>query len=428
MDNKNTPLSALSRDASGALMMDGVDLASLARTYGTPTYVYSAAAIRENFMAYKRAFGAHEHLVCYAVKANSNLAVLSLLAKLGAGFDIVSGGELKRVIAAGGDPHKVIFSGVGKTASEIEFAIEAGVHCFNIESESELERINAIAAKLGKTARISVRVNPDVDAKTHPYISTGLKNNKFGVPHHRVLPVYRRAKSLPHIQIVGIEAHIGSLIMDDGPLLTSLDKLAELMKALAAEGIDVEHIDNGGGLGVSYTLDTPSPDVQAYIEQIVRRVGGLGKMLLVEPGRSIVANAGVLLTQVEYLKTDKDKGFAIVDASMSELLRPMLYQAHHEIVELNSHSSAARASYDIVGPVCESSDVLGRDRTLAIAQGDYLAVLSAGAYGFVMASNYNTRSLPTEILIDGGKASVIRPRQSLDEILASEVEALAKLR
>jgi diaminopimelate decarboxylase len=418
----NHPFSSLARTSNQELAMDGVELKDVAREFGTPTYVYSAQMIRDNFLAYKNAFGARDHLVCYAVKANSNLSVLRMLAGLGAGFDIVSGGELKRVLAAGASADRVIFSGVGKSADEIALAIQAGVHCFNIESEPELERIAQIASKLGKVAPISVRVNPNVDAKTHPYISTGLKTSKFGVPHERVLPVYRRAASLPNIRIVGIEAHIGSQLLDEAPLLESLERLRDLVAALANEGIDIEHIDNGGGLGVRYTAGEDgahSPNVTAYIAKIIERVGGLGKTLLVEPGRSIVANAGVLLTRVEYLKTDKEQGFCIVDASMSELLRPMLYQAHHEITEVTAPNGEAKL-YDVVGPVCESSDVLGRGRSLAVREGDLLAVLSAGAYGFVMASNYNTRGLPAEVLIDSGNATCIRPRQTIEEILQSE--------
>ncbi len=429
MNHSNHPYSALNRDSNGDLTMDGVPLKAIAQAYGTSTYVYSESLIKQNFLAYKNAFGSHEHLVCYAVKANSNLAVLRVLAKLGAGFDIVSGGELKRVLAAGGSADRVIFSGVGKTVNEIAFALEVGVHCFNIESEPELERINSIAGKLGVKAPISVRVNPDVDAKTHPYISTGLKGNKFGIPYTRVLDVYRRASKLPNIKVVGIEAHIGSLIMDESPLLASLDRLQQLMQTLESEGIAIEHIDNGGGLGVVYTAgaDAPAgPNVHAYVQAILQKVGGRGKTIFVEPGRSIVANAGVLLTRVEHLKTDKEKHFCIIDASMSELLRPMLYEAHHEITEVQAPHGAA-SLYDVVGPVCESTDVMGRDRLLAVNEGDLLAVLSSGAYGFVMASNYNTRGRPAEVMICNGKPILVRPREDVDALFESELNALSSI-
>lgn len=410
---------ALTRDG-GTLLFDGLPLQSLADQFGTPVYVYSATTIRANFLALQAAFGETPHLICYAVKANSNLAVLGLLAKLGAGFDIVSGGELARVLAAGGDPQKVIFSGVGKTVGEIDLALKAGIKCFNVESEPELERINDVAGRLGVKAPISVRVNPNIDAGTHPYISTGLKGNKFGVPFERVIPTYERAASLTHIDVVGIDCHIGSQILDPAPLTEAMAKLIALADTLESKGIPIHHIDNGGGVGIPYRESGDgAPDVARYIGALKSALGTRSKLLMVEPGRALVGNAGVLLTRIEFLKTDKEKAFCVVDGSMSELLRPMLYEAYHEIVPVTA-SSAPERLYDIVGPVCESTDKLGSDRVLAVSPGDVLAVLSTGAYGFVMASNYNTRPMPAELMIDAGTVHMARPRQTLESLFASE--------
>jgi diaminopimelate decarboxylase len=405
------------RRENGELCFDGLPLNALAKEFGTPLYVYSAATIRENFLALKAAFGDAPHLICYAVKANSNLAVLGLLAKLGAGFDIVSGGELARVLAAGGDASRVIFSGVGKTAVEIELALKAGIKCFNIESEPELERINQVAARLGATAPVSVRVNPNIDAGTHPYISTGLKGNKFGVPFERVIPTYERAASLANIRVVGIDCHIGSQILDTAPLTEAMARIVALTDELEARGIPIHHIDNGGGIGIPYRDNgEAAPDVARYVDSLKAALGTRSKLLMVEPGRALVGNAGVLLTQVEFLKTDKEKAFCVVDASMSELLRPMLYEAYHEILPVVMNAQPERV-YDVVGPVCESTDKLGSDRRLAVSPGDVLAVLSAGAYGFVMAS---TRPMPAEVMVSDGRAFQVRARQTVAELFASE--------
>jgi diaminopimelate decarboxylase len=408
------------RRVNGRLLFDGLSLDDLAETFGTPAYVYSADTIARNFLALKAAFGSAPHLICYAVKANSNLAVLGLLAKLGAGFDIVSAGELRRVLAAGGAAQRVIFSGVGKTVAEIELALKSGIKCFNIESEPELERINTVAARLGVRAPISVRVNPNIDAGTHPYISTGLKGNKFGVPFERVIPTYERAASLAHIEVVGIDCHIGSQILDPAPLVEAMAKLVGLADALEARGIPIQHIDNGGGVGIPYRDNgEAAPDVSRYVGALKDALGGRQKLLMVEPGRALVGNAGVLLTRVEHLKTDKEKAFCVVDASMSELLRPMLYEAYHEILPTAEKPHPARV-YDVVGPVCESTDKLGSGRPLAVDEGDVLAVLSAGAYGFVMASNYNTRPMPAEVMVADGKAHLVRERQTVDSLFAGE--------
>jgi diaminopimelate decarboxylase len=402
-------------------IFDGVPLVAIAQMHGTPCYVYSHATICENYRRLDTAFGSARHLICYAVKANSNLAVLGALAQLGAGFDIVSGGELARVLAAGGDPGKVIFSGVGKTAPEIAHALAAGIKCFNIESEPELERINDIAGQLGRRAPVSVRVNPDIDAGTHPYISTGLSGNKFGVPFARVIPTYERAASLPHIDVVGIDCHIGSQILDTAPLTEAMGRLVDLCDTLEAKGIPIHHIDNGGGVGIPYQSDdvTRGPDSTAYIATLKAALGQRDKLLMIEPGRALVGNAGLLLTRVEYLKTDKAKAFCVVDASMSELLRPMLYEAWHDIIEVCADARPA-GLYDVVGPVCETTDKLASDRTLRVAAGDLLAVLSAGAYGFVMASNYNTRPLPPEVMVARGQAHLVRHRQTLSTLFETE--------
>ncbi len=402
----------------GELALDGVPLSVVAQRFGTPCYVYSRALIEGAFREFDEGLAGVDHLVCYAVKANSNLAILEVLARLGAGFDIVSGGELARVLAAGGRADRIIFSGVGKSAAEIRAALDAGIKCFNVESEPELERLDAIAAVAGRRAPISLRINPDVDARTHPYISTGLAGNKFGIPHESALHAYRRARALANLDIVGIDCHIGSQILETAPLEAALERVMELVAQLHAEGIELAHVDLGGGLGIRYRDETP-PDVRRYCERLAARLAGRGFEVLLEPGRSIVGAAGLLLTRVEYLKTDKARSFVVVDASMSELLRPALYQAWHEIVSVGA-ASRERARYDIVGPVCESSDVLGTDRDLAVGAGDLLAILSAGAYGMAMASNYNSRPRPSEVLIDRGDLREVRARETIASLFALE--------
>jgi diaminopimelate decarboxylase len=402
----------------GELAMDGMPLAEIARRFGTPCYVYSRAAIERAYREFDEGLAGIDHLVCYAVKANSNLAVLEVLARLGAGFDIVSGGELARVLAAGGRPDRVIFSGVGKTEAEIAAALAARIHCFNVESEPELERLNALAGRSGQRARISLRINPDVDARTHPYISTGLAANKFGIPFGRARDVYRRAAKMDHVEATGIDCHIGSQILETGPLDEALERVLDLARALASDGIRLEHLDLGGGFGIRYRDETPL-DFGAYSRSLASRLKDSGYRVMLEPGRAIVGPAGVLLTRVEYLKLDKAKHFAVVDASMSELIRPALYQSWHEIVPVLERATAAQR-YDVVGPVCESSDVLGTDRSLAVEAGDFLAILSAGAYGMSMASNYNSRPLPAEVLVDGDRALEVRARESIDSLFALE--------
>ena len=402
----------------GELWMEGARLADVAERFGTPCYVYSRAAIESTWRAFDASLQGVEHLVCYAVKANSNLAVLGLLARLGSGFDIVSGGELARVLAAGGRADRIIFSGVGKSSAEMAAALEAGILCFNVESEAELERLDAVAAGLGRRARVSLRVNPDVDARTHPHISTGLRGSKFGIAHDRALDAYALAARLPHLDVAGIDCHIGSQILETAPLAEALERVLELVSALAARGIHLKHVDVGGGFGIRYRDETP-PDAAAWCRGLAARLKGLGLALFVEPGRAIVGNAGVLLTRVEYLKEGEDKRFAVVDASMSELIRPALYGAWHDIVPL-AERQGARNLYDIVGPVCESADRLGGDRELAIAAGDFLAILSAGAYAMVMSSNYNARPRPGEVMVDGNRAIEVRPREAVSALFASE--------
>ncbi len=399
--------------------MEGLRLDEVATRFGTPCYVYSRAAIESAWRAFDDGLAGTDHLVCYAVKANANLAVLGILAKLGSGFDIVSGGELARVLAAGGRADRVIFSGVGKTVAEMRAGLEAGIRCFNVESEPELERLDAVARSMGLRAPVSLRVNPDVDARTHPYISTGLKGNKFGIPHERALEAYALASRLPNLAVVGIDCHIGSQILDMAPLGESLERVLELAGRLAAGGIRLRHVDLGGGLGIRYRDEDVAPDIAAWCRGVAARLAGEGYSLVLEPGRAIVGNAGVLLTSVEYLKLDKDKRFAIVDASMSELLRPALYEAWHEIVPLATLERPP-GRYDVVGPVCESSDVLGFDRPLAVAAGDRLAILSAGAYGMAMSSNYNSRPRPCEVMVDGDRAIEVRPRERIEALYAGE--------
>jgi diaminopimelate decarboxylase len=407
------------RRVDGELYMEDVRLDEVARRFGTPCYVYSRAAIEAAWRAFDDALAGTDHLVCYAVKANSSLAVLGILARLGSGFDIVSGGELARVLAAGGLAGRVIFSGVGKTEEEIRAALEAGIRCFNVESEPELERLDRIAGAMGRRAPVSLRVNPDVDAQTHPYISTGLKGSKFGIPHERALAAYELAARLGNLDVVGIDCHIGSQILDMAPLEEALERVLELAATLRARGIPVRHVDLGGGLGIRYREEEEALDIGRWCRAVAARIAGSGYSIVLEPGRAIVGNAGVLLSRVEYLKLDKDKRFAIVDASMSELIRPALYEAWHDIVPLATRGVPA-ASYDVVGPVCESSDVLGTDRSLAIAPGDGIAILSAGAYGMVMSSNYNTRPRPCEVMVDGACATQVRPRETIASLFAGE--------
>ena len=403
-----------------SLHAEDIDVKALAAQYGTPLYVYSRATLERHWHAFNDALGDHPHLICYAVKANSNIGVLSVLAKLGSGFDIVSGGELARVIEAGGDMSKVVFSGVGKTPEEIEFALQQGIHCFNVESEPELERINAVAGKLGKKAPISLRINPDVDAKTHPYISTGLKANKFGIARERAVEVYSLAASLEHLNVVGMDCHIGSQLTETGPFVDALDRLLELVDELSAKGIEISHLDVGGGLGVTYKDETP-PHPKEYAKAIAAKMAGREHLtLIMEPGRAIAANAGIMLTKVEFVKEGEDKSFAIVDAAMNDLIRPSLYSAWMSIIPVDENPTHKSHVYDVVGPICETGDFIGKDRELAIAPGDLLAVRSAGAYGFVMASNYNTRCRPAELLVDKSDVHVVRERENLKDLWKGE--------
>ncbi|MGM0632409.1 MAG: diaminopimelate decarboxylase [Pseudomonadota bacterium] len=407
----------------GQLFAERVPVAEIVATHGTPCYVYSRTALEQNLLAYETALADRPHLTCFAVKANSNLAVLDVLARKGAGFDIVSGGELARVLAAGGDPRKVIFSGLGKTAAEIRQALEADILCFNVESEGELERINEVAGQTGHRAPVSLRVNPDVDAGTHPYISTGMKENKFGIDIGRARAVYRQAAALPHLDVIGVDCHIGSQLTTVDPFLDALDRVLLLVDDLAAEGIILHHLDIGGGLGVTYDDETP-PDPETLIHAVEARLGERDLTLILEPGRSIAANAGIFVTRVEYIKHTDHKHFAVVDGAMNDLLRPALYSAWQAIVPVSDHDDdgVARETrfYDVVGPVCESADFLGKHRQLSLAPGDLLAVRSAGAYGFVMASNYNTRNRPPELMVDGDAVHVVRRRETIEQQLAPE--------
>ncbi len=404
------------------LYLDDVRLADLARQHGTPLYVYSRRAMLAALAPYQRALQGRKHLVCYAVKANSNLAVLQTFAQAGCGFDIVSSGELARVLAAGGDASKVVFSGVGKTRAEMAEALRVGVKCFNVESTAELEVLSQVAAGLGLTARVSLRVNPDVDAGTHPYISTGLKGNKFGVAHDVALATYHRAAALPGIQVVGIDCHIGSQITDVSPYLDALDRVLDLVEAIEAAGIPIHHLDLGGGLGITYTDETP-PKADELIAKLLAKIDARGhgqREVMFEPGRSLVGNAGVLLTDVLFLKEGEQKNFCVVDAAMNDLMRPALYEAWMGIVNTHQREGSPTLTWDVVGPVCESGDWLGRDRSLAVQAGDVLAVLSAGAYGMTMASNYNTRGRAAELMVDGDKTWVIRERETVQQLLANE--------
>jgi diaminopimelate decarboxylase len=410
------------RPDGGALSAEAVSLERIAEQFGTPTYVYSRHAIVSAYREFADACAGRNALIYYALKANSNLAVINLLVREGAGFDIVSGGELRRVLAAGGRPEQIVFSGVGKSAADIRLGLEAGVRCFNVESVSELRRLSAIAVSLGKRASISLRVNPDVDAGTHPYISTGLRENKFGIAHDQALSVYREAASLPGLDITGVDCHIGSQITDIAPYLAALDKLLELIDALAARGIELQHLDLGGGLGIRYQDEAPpSPAalLAALFERIERHPRARQLEILFEFGRAIVGNAGLLLTRVEYLKENGGKQFAIVDCAMNDLLRPAIYQAWHEVVPVRAHNQPA-VCYDVVGPVCESGDWLARERSLAIREGDLLAILSAGAYGMVMSSNYNSRGRAAEVMVDQGRVTEVRQRESVQSLYEGE--------
>lgn len=405
------------RDAQ--LCVEDVAVADLAARFGTPCYVYSRARLEASWRAIDSAFGAQPHRVCYAVKANSNLAVLNVLARLGSGFDIVSAGELERVLAAGGDAANVVFSGVGKRSDEMRRALEAGIHCFNVESVAELERLNQVAGELGHKAPIALRVNPDVDAGTHPYIATGMKENKFGIAHEQALDVYAQAAAMAHIEIAGIACHIGSQITRTAPFRDAAARVLALVTALRECGIELRHIDCGGGLGVCYEDETPPPAAD-WIAALRAGLGDSGHELIVEPGRSIAAAAGILVTRVEYLKPTAAKHFAVVDAAMNDLMRPALYGAWQRILPVQENSTAPAALYDVVGPVCESGDWLGRDRELAIRTGDLLAIGDAGAYGFGMSSNYNTRPRPCEVMVDGEHSQLVRERETIAELFAGE--------
>jgi diaminopimelate decarboxylase len=402
------------------LFAEDVPVADIAREHGTPLYIYSRATIERHWHAFNNAVSKHDHLICYAVKANSNLGFLSVLAKLGSGFDIVSKGELSRVMEAGGDTTKVVFSGVGKTSDEIRFALQQNILCFNVESDAELDRINNVAAKLGVKAPISIRINPDVDAKTHPYISTGLKANKFGIARDDALRVYKRAAAMPNLEVKGMDCHIGSQLTDITPFVDALERLLVLIDELAEHNIMISHLDVGGGLGVPYNDETP-PHPDEYAAAMSAKMQGREHLkLILEPGRAIAANAGILVTEVEYLKQGEDKNFAIVDAAMNDLLRPALYSAWQAIIPVQPRLDIAAQKYDVVGPICETGDFLGKDRDLAIVPGDFLAVRSAGAYGFVMASNYNSRCRAAEIMVDKTQTIVVREREKLKDLWKGE--------
>ena len=403
----------------GQLCAEGVPLADIAAHYGTPTYVYSRATLERHWRAFDSALAGRPHLICYAVKANSTLAILNLFARLGSGFDIVSGGELERVLKAGGDSGKIVFSGVGKTAAEMKRALEVGIRCFNVESEPELERLNQVAGELGTRAPVSLRVNPDVDAGTHPYISTGLKENKFGIDIAIAEQVYIRAAALPHLEIVGVDCHIGSQLTQVTPFVDALARVLALLDRLAARGIAIKHLDLGGGLGIRYRDEQP-PEPRDYLAPILTALGDRAVEILLEPGRAIVGNAGVLLTRVEYLKHTEHKDFAIIDAAMNDLLRPALYGAWQAIIPVQPRMDRPPRVYDLVGPVCETGDFLGKDRELALEPGDLLAVRSAGAYGFSMSSNYNSRPRAAEIMVEGEHMHIVRERETLDDLWRGE--------
>ena len=401
------------------LFAEDIAVKDIIKQYGSPCYIYSRATLERHWKAFDQAFGEHSHLICYAVKANSNIALLNLLARLGSGFDIVSLGEMERVLAAGGDAKKIVFSGIGKREDEILAALKIGIRCFNIEVSSELDRINQLAGQLGVVAPVSFRVNPDVDAKTHPYISTGLKENKFGIDINQALTEYLRAAKMPHIKVIGIDCHIGSQLTETTPFLDALDKILNLVSVLQANGINLHHLDLGGGLGIRYKDEHP-PEPSDYIKAILERLGDNDFEVLLEPGRAIVGNAGLLVTRVEYLKPTDHKNFAIVDAAMNDLVRPSLYSAWQEIIPVKLQSTALEQKWDIVGPVCETGDFLGKDRDLKLTQGDYLAIRSSGAYGFSMSSNYNSRPRVAEMMVDGDQVHLIRERESIQLLWGNE--------
>ena len=401
------------------LFAEDVPVAAIAERFGTPCYLYSRATLERHWRAFDAAFGHHPHLICFAVKANSNLAVLNVLARLGSGFDIVSLGELERVLTADGDPGKIIFSGVGNRADEIRRALEVGIRCFNVESEPELERINGVAGEIGVVAPISIRVNPDVDAGSHPYISTGLKENKFGIDIHAADEVYQRAAEMANLRVAGIDCHIGSQLTDLSPFLDALGRVLELADRLERFGIPIQHLDLGGGLGIRYTEERP-PEPADYARALDRHMEGRHYEIILEPGRAIAGNAGLLLTQVEFLKPSEHKHFAIVDAAMNDLLRPALYQAIQDIIPIARKTDGERARYDLVGPVCETSDFIGKDRDLTLSPGDVLAVRGSGAYGFAMSSNYNSRPRAAEVMVDGAEAHLIRRRETVQDLFSGE--------
>jgi diaminopimelate decarboxylase len=400
------------------LFAENVPLGEIAKRFGTPCYVYSRAALTDGYRQFAETFKSREHLICYAMKANSNLAIVNLFARLGAGFDIVSGGELQRVLAAGGAANKIVFSGVGKSEAEMRLALDAGILCFNVESSSELDRLNDVAGSMGKIAPISLRVNPDVDAKTHPYISTGLKQNKFGVAYTEALALYRKAADMPHLRITGMDCHIGSQLTETSPFIAAAEKVLALADQLAAAGIVLEHLDLGGGLGIRYDDEIP-PSIAEYAKALLGALKGRSEKIVVEPGRVLVGNAGVLLTRIEYLKHGEEKNFAIVDAAMNDLMRPALYDAYHAILPVQKRAGETR-EYEVVGPICETGDFIGHAREMAVDKGDALAVMSAGAYGMSMSSNYNTRPRAAEVMVDGGEVHLIRERETVRQLYASE--------
>lgn len=402
-----------------ALFAEDVSVRAIAEQYGTPCYIYSRATIERHWHAFNNALAGTKHLICYAVKANSNLAVLNIMAQLGSGFDIVSVGELERVLAAGGDAGKVVFSGVAKRADEMQRALEVGIHCFNVESEAELYRLSDVAVNLNKTANISLRVNPDVDAKTHPYISTGLKENKFGIAIEDALRVYLLARNLPNLNIIGIDCHIGSQLTSTTPFVDALDRVLQLLDTLADNNIEIQHIDIGGGLGIRYKDETP-PEPAEYTQAVRKALGNRQLSIMMEPGRAIVGNAGILVTRIEYLKHNEERHFAIVDAAMNDLMRPALYNAWQEIIPVDRQNAGETLNYDVVGPVCETGDFLGKNRPLQLTAGDLLAVRSAGAYGASMSSNYNTRPRVAELMVDGDKVYLVREREEIQNLFAGE--------
>jgi len=402
-----------------SLFCEDVAISTLAETYGTPLYVYSRATLERHWHAFDAALAGRDHLVCYAVKANSNLAVLDVLARLGSGFDIVSGGELQRVLRAGGDPAKIIFSGVGKLAEEMELALESGIHCFNVESEQELDQLNAIAGRNQRVARVSFRVNPDVDAKTHPYISTGLKENKFGINVEDAESVYLKASGMAHIDVIGIDCHIGSQLTELSPYVDALGRLLVLVKRLEAKGVEIRHLDLGGGLGIRYKDETP-PLPEEWLSALRDQLNGFDGTVVIEPGRAIAGNAGVLVSQVNYIKHSKDKNFAVVDAAMNDMIRPSLYDAWLEIIRVDLPSDEPSRVYDIVGAICETGDFLGKDRSMQLAQNDLIVIRSSGAYGFSMSSNYNSRNRAAEVMVDGDRHYCVREREVFEQLIQGE--------